>query len=81
MPETIRIPHKFFDDHAARELPTPDVVRSTQRHYWIRADDPALAELLDDARYYAGPHGPSDFDGAYGLRRSARATVKAIEGT
>ena len=49
----IRIPRVFADDHAERELPTPELVKAGPRHYLVSQDDPALAELLDDARFYA----------------------------
>ena len=54
----IRIPTKFFIDHEERALPTPVVVTETKRHFWINSDDPALGELLDDAKHYAHPYGP-----------------------
>jgi hypothetical protein len=74
----LRLPHKFFDDHGDRALPTPDIVRATASHYFIRADDPAVESLLDDARYYTDPYGP-DAEWLGGLKASARATIKAIE--
>jgi len=51
-------------------------MRFNRRHVWVRADDPALASLLDDALYYADPTGGPDLDTA-GLRRAARAVVEA----
>lgn len=75
MSTLIRIPHRFFNDHRDRDLPTPEVVRWTNRHLYIRLDDPATPELLNDAEYYADPWGP---DGGIGLRSSAKATAKAI---
>ena len=50
---TIDIPKSFYDDHSERGLPSPTVVTATKLHYRIRLDDPATAELLDDARHYA----------------------------
>jgi len=75
MSTLIRIPGKFFRDHADRDLPTPKVVRYTNRHIYIRSDDPALPELLYDAEYYSDAYGPW---AGIGLRSSAIATVKAI---
>lgn len=73
----IRIPDAFIRDHQDRELPTPRVVKSTARHNWIDAADPAVAELLNDAEHYAHPHGPDGV--SLGLKASARATAKAIK--
>lgn len=70
-----RIPITFFEDHAQRELPTPVIQHQTKSHYWIRADDPAIGELLSDARYYADKDGP---DGAPWLIPAARALLKAL---
>lgn len=84
VPTLIRLPWRFYTDHLERGLPTPaEHERSNARHVWVRADDPALPELLDDARYYADPHGPDGggMDAAWyrGLKASAKATVAAIE--
>lgn len=79
MTRLIRIPKCFLDDHAERDLPTPVVQRATRRHYGIRADDPALDELMSDARYYAeGGIDLSAFPHLIGLVASARATLAAI---
>jgi hypothetical protein len=75
--ELIKLPKVFFDDHDERSLPSPEVVKTTKPHYWVRRDDPALAELLSDAEHYCDPNGP-DAEGLGGLKRSAKATVKAI---
>lgn len=74
-PNLIAIPQAFYDDHRERNLPSPAIVRTTARHYWIDTTDPQIAELLDDAAYYADPWGP---DAGIGLRSSARATAAAI---
>lgn len=71
---TIRVPKRFFDDHAERDLDTPAIVRETKAHYFIRADDPATAELRSDAAYYAD--GPDLLPP--GLKASARATLIAL---
>lgn len=83
----IRLPWKFWEDHGERALPTPkEVPPSNKRHLWVRRDDPALTELLSDARYYADPYGPDGGDDDretklwfMRLKRSAKLTVKAIE--
>ena len=78
-PALIRIPRVFLDDHAERDLPTPAIPKSTRPYYWIRADDPALPELVNDAEYYAeGGIDTRAFPHLFGLVASARATLAAI---
>jgi hypothetical protein len=72
----IRIPKRFFDDHAERDLDTPAIVRETKAHYIIRANDPFIDELRDDAEFYAAEHGPDMLPP--GLKASARATLAAL---
>jgi hypothetical protein len=79
MQKLVKLPGKFFDDHRERALPTPAVVRETDRSVWVNCADPALAELLDDARYYSHAYGPDLC--SRGLIASAKATVRAIEAT
>jgi hypothetical protein len=75
MPYTlIRIPKRFLDDHLERDLPTPEIVRETSLHYFIASGDPAIGELIEDARHYA-----DGLDEApRGIVMSARATLRAI---
>jgi len=73
----IKLPRRFFDDHAERDLDTPKVIKSTRRHYFVASDDPALPELTDDAEYYAGSGAYMEFH-MQGLIRSATATANAI---
>lgn len=75
--KTIKLPPAFYDDHDERDLPTPEDVGNAKSYVLVRADDPALRELLDDAEHYAHPYGP-DGEGLGGLRSSAKATVRAI---
>ena len=70
----VRIPRRFMDDHIERALPTPDIVKTTKRHYWIRRDDPEIGELISDAGYYADPYGP----GSNGLCTAAKALLLAL---
>ena len=72
----IRIPKRFFDDHAERDLDTPAIIRETKNHYYIRSDDPFVDELRDDAEFYAAEHGPDLLPP--GLKASARATLTAL---
>lgn len=76
MTNLIRLPKRFFDDHAERDLDTPAIVRETKNHYFIHATDPAVAELRDDAAFYADEHGPDHLPP--GLKASARATFTIL---
>lgn len=77
--EPIRIPAGFFRDHEERECePFCEPVKRTKTHVWLRPDDPGLDELLSDARHYADETWYLE-PCYFGLKRSAVATVKAIE--
>lgn len=73
---TIRIPERFYTDHLERDLDTPEDIGDNVRYAIVRSDDPALAELLNDAEFYAHPYGPDA--GPRGVTMSAKATVRAI---
>ena len=75
MTATVKIPAGFYRDHEDRDLPTPVAIRETRTHVVIACDDPALPELLDDARHYAG----DGTDAHWTIVRSAKALVAAIE--
>ena len=80
MINTIKVPACFYDDHDSRDLPTPRVISRTSRTVTVAVDDANLAELLNDAEYYADRDGPTAGDSEYaGLRSSAQATVRAIK--
>jgi hypothetical protein len=70
----IKLPKRFFDDHAERGLPTPDVIREYARSYAVSINDPELSELLSDAEHYADAVDQAE----RGLITSARATRRAI---
>ena len=73
---SVRIPRAFYDDHEERQLPTPPAIRETKRHVWIDPTHPDMAELLDDAKFYADPWGP---DGAPHVTRAAKAMLAALK--
>lgn len=73
---TIRIPERFYTDHLERDLDTPEDIGDNARYAVVRSDDPALAELLNDAEHYAHPSGPDAAPA--GVVASAKATVRAI---
>jgi hypothetical protein len=75
--KTIKLPPAFYQDHDERDLPTPEGIGKAKSYVLVRADDPALPELLNDAEFYAHPYGP-DAEGLSGLKASAKATVRAI---
>ena len=78
-PQTVRVPAAFFKDHEDRDCePYCEPVKRTGRYVVLRLDDPGLRELLDDARHYADPSWSMEQE-YFGLKRSAVATVKAIE--
>lgn len=75
----IKVPAGFFRDHEDRECePFCEPIKRTSRYVLLRWNDPGLDELLDDAKHYADPDWSMD-SCYYGLKRSAVATVKAIE--
>jgi hypothetical protein len=75
----IRVPLRFYQDHAERGLDTP-VNHSRSRTYaTIATDDPALPELLSDAQFYASAMGDCEWSSCPpGIVRSAIATVRSI---
>ena len=80
MTKLIKLPKSFFIDHKERDLDTPKVAKETKTNVWINADDPYLAELKSDAQYYSDMADLGAWDKyLFGLVRSAKATLKAIE--
>mgnify|MGYP000591868186 CR=1 FL=1 len=77
MTKLVTVPRRFFDDHAERDLDTPQIIEATKKGYTVRLDDPALPELLDDAEYYADMTGRMERH-VFGICMSAKATAKAI---
>lgn len=71
----IKLPKRFFDDHAERGLPTPEVIRDYAHSYAISINDPALTELLEDAEHYVDGVDQAE----RGLIMSAKATCRAIK--
>jgi hypothetical protein len=79
-PKTIRVPATFFNDHEERECePFCEPVKRSSRFVWLLSNDPGLDELLSDAKHYSDEWGPDAIEDGGGLKRSAAATVKAIE--
>lgn len=76
MSDLIRLPRRFVDDHADRDLDTPVFVKESARFVWIRPDDPALPELVSDAEYYVADAGWNDC--VVTLRRSAARVLEIL---
>jgi hypothetical protein len=72
---TVRIPRVFYIDHRERDLPTPTAIGETSRHVIIDRADPALSELIDDARHYADKHAT---DAPGWLKNAARELLKVL---
>jgi len=75
----IRVPEKFLYDHMiGRECPSPFIVRETKQHYFIAAIDcDGWRDLVSDAEFYTDPYGP-DAEYLHGIKKSAKATLKAM---
>lgn len=76
----IAVPATFFDDHADRDLPTPDEVRRAGHRVFIRANDPSIHSLRRDAAFYADPACMDASDCPAAIIRSARRTLVALGG-
>jgi len=76
---TLRIPERFYRDHADRDLPSGRIVSETSKGLVVELDPEAFKDLLSDAQFYVdmgvGAFGPEFL----GLISSARATIKALE--
>jgi hypothetical protein len=72
------LPAKFWNDHADRELPSGELLCESGNRVRIRATDAELAEILNDAEYYADAAGPDEYEGRAALVRSAKATIRRI---
>jgi hypothetical protein len=80
MTKLIKLPKAFFIDHKERDLDTPKIAKETKANIWVSAEDPYLAELKSDAAYYSDMADMGAWDKyLFGLVRSAKATLKAIE--
>jgi hypothetical protein len=74
----VRVPCKFLWDHIERECPSPFIVRETKQHYFIAAIDcDGWRDLVSDAEFYTDPYGP-DAEYLHGIKKSAKATLKAM---
>lgn len=74
----IKIPEYFYWDHAGRDLETPTNHNPSWEKVIIDTDDEAVAELVDDAAYYADQWGPDAIEDGGKLVRSAIALLKVL---
>src|SRR5690606_21042665 len=79
---TVDVPTRTYLDHAGRDLPSGEVVKTLYRHTRVVLDEAAYADLLSDAEHYASgamdDMYQDDFATASALIASAKATVKAL---
>jgi hypothetical protein len=47
-----KIPNSFYDNHAARDLPSGVVERANKRYSWVWLSEADRRELISDAEYY-----------------------------
>lgn len=79
------LPAAFYDDHVARDCAAGVVVRRKSRTVVVDLDETAYADLRSDADYYSNPATAADMAysadsiGAYGLARSAVATLRRLD--
>lgn len=76
----VRLPRTFYRDHLDRELPSGSPKKWLKRQVDVELTREEYAEVLSDARHYAG-EAMSDWTGDYArsVRQSAKATVKRLE--
>jgi len=80
MNNLIKIPKRFYDDHKERDLESPAIIKQNKTHYWIKSDDPDIAELKSDADYYYTMWNMGAFDKSLvGICMSAKATLNALQ--
>ena len=81
MKTEVKIPRRFFDDHRDRvaHAPLPQIIRETNKHYFISSDDRGIYDLLSDAEYYAELSIHDSDAWLFGVIRSASATLKALK--
>lgn len=73
------LPPMFYYDHAERALPSGTVMAGKvfRGCVLVECDDETLAEILNDAEFYADKNGPDMLPP--GLKASAQRTVEAIK--
>lgn len=73
----IKLPTKFYLDHADRGLPSGSVIRTGKNVVEVDVTQEELDEIEEDALYYADTNGPDCQPN--GLKASAKRTVERIK--
>ena len=81
MTSTIDIPLRFYDDHIARDLIAPTVVKRLARtvRIEVKIGSPEWDELLSDATHYATDDSYISDTYYRGISMSAKAAVRAMQ--
>lgn len=75
--DLVAIPVCFINDREDRGLDTPLLIKRVRANVWlIRKDDPALPDVISDAKYYADRWGPDQAPPS--VKRGAKALLKAL---
>lgn len=73
------LPATFWHDHADRELPAGVLIKERGRRVQVNCTRAELDEIRSDAAYYSDKSGGPDWEEGGPIRRSAAATVRAID--
>lgn len=74
----VSLPHRFYDDHVARECNPGRVVRRNRTSVRVLLDGAAWDDLMSDASYYADDATSSCDPALRGLGSSAAATERRL---
>lgn len=84
MNQRIRVPKRFIEDHASRDLLDLDAVKvgETKTHYFVELSAEQAFELWSDANHYSCKEMAGEYIESCGLGfvSSARATRQALDG-
>ena len=84
MNQRIRVPKRFIEDHASRDLLDLDAVKvgETKTHYFVELSKEQAFELWSDANHYSCKEMAGEYIESCGLGfvSSARATRQALDG-
>ena len=77
-PVTVKLPGRFYRDHASRGLPAGTVKSQTAAYVVVELDPESWDDLVSDARSYAEAGTQWFGPGASGLIASAKATLRHL---
>jgi len=84
----LRIPKIFYDDCVACGTPVPEIMKTTQRHYWLnteRSERESWDDIKDRAEYYVSlakwrnPTAVLNSTTVQRLGRAAKAFLNALD--